>query len=315
LRDFVAFAHVLPVFFGLFALLGVGVLLRARGRMGPAHADALQGVIGDVTVPAMLVCVLGKSGLDLNSGPALVGPLVAVLACAALAIVVVALRGGDRRARGAAALAAGFANTGYLGLPLVFALFGDAPGASSTAVVINIVCTTLLLWTVAVPFAQRMGATSSATSMGAALGAALLNPATVAVVVGLVIHGSGVVVPPTLLTMLGDVGACTGPLVFLSLGLTLDTSALRGQLGTVLALSVVKLLVSPLVAWLVVRALHVPSPISDVAVLQAAMPTALITSVVVASSGCNRALAAGVTVATTVLSLVTLPLVMAWVLP
>lgn len=298
-------AAIVPLLGGLFFILGAGALLRARGTMGAADALTLQRVIVNVTMPALLVRVLAERGLHWQSLGALAGTTLALLVSAALAVVVTRSGGGDRGAQGSAALTGSFCNTGFVGFPLVLSLFPGDSAASSTALVVDTLNTTLLLWTAGAAFAARMGHGSSGAG---SLRRLLVEPMPLAIVVGLGLHALQWQLPAAVDGALATAAAATLPLVFLSLGLLLDPGALLARAALTVRVAAVKLLVSPLVCWIVVRLLDLPEPVASVAVLQSAMPSALVSVMVADQGGCDRTLAVGVAGLTALLCLLTLPL-------
>lgn len=299
-------ATIAPLVGGLFFVFGIGALLRARRAMGASESDTLQRLVVDVTMPALLVHVLAARGLVWSSAGGLVGTTVALAVSGAVGFAVAALLGGDRRARGSAALTAAFCNTGFLGFPLILALFPEDAEASSTALMADAANTTLMLWTVGAAFATRMGQGSFDRRAAARV---LVRPVTLAIPVGLALHAATERLPGPLDAALGLLGGATLPVVFLALGLKLDLGAVRARAGTVVAVGAVKLLVSPLVCLAVVRLIQLPEPVASVAVLEAAMPSALMAVVVSDRSGCDQALAVGVAGFTSALCMLTLPLV------
>ena len=83
------------------------------------------------------------------------------------------------------------------------------------------------------------------------------------------------------------------------------------RVAPAVVLCAVKLLFAPAVALLCVRVFGVPEPFATVAVLQAAMPSALATVIIVGLTGCDRPLAAAVCTLASLASMATLPAV-AW---
>lgn len=303
-----------PLLGGLFLILVVGVLLRTlRGgsgdRMGARDADTLNRLIIDVTMPALLVHVLAARDVVWGAGAALAGTTTALFLSMAAGVVVARLLGGrgDKKTQGSAGLAASFSNTGFLGFPLLLALFPGDEIASSTALLVDTLNTTLLLWTVGLAFGTRMGHGGRFDGR-AALGL-LARPITLAIVVGLGLRALHVEIPGFVDGALQALGACTSPLVFLALGLQLDVAALEGRVLPVVGVTVVKLVVSPLLCLVVVRLLSLPEPVASVAVLQSAMPSAMASVIVAAQTGCDRTFAAGVATLTSILCLVSLPAV------
>ncbi|WP_437300994.1 AEC family transporter [Sorangium sp. So ce426] len=290
----------------LFAVLGVGVLLRALGRAGQADAAVLHRLVIDVTTPALIVTVLRRSGIGHGAWGAVAASTVALFASALAGVAVARALGLPRAAQGAAGLVGSFSNTGFLGVPVVLALYGDAGGAAGTAILVDSIVTAFLLWTFGVALAARMGGGGGGDGRG--LLAVLLHPNVLSIAVGLTLHAAPIPLPVWLEHALGALGSATPTLVFLALGLSLDLGSLRGRVRPLAAVAAVKLLLSPAVALGAAVALGLKRPSSEVAVLQSAMPTSMVSVIVAARYGCDGQFAAATAVVTTLGALATLPI-------
>ncbi|WP_437517714.1 AEC family transporter [Sorangium sp. So ce1099] len=291
----------------LFAVLGVGVLLRALGRNGQADAAVLNRLVIDVTTPALIVSVLRRSGLGHGAWGAVAASSTALFACALAGIAVARALGLPRAAQGTAGLVGSFSNTGFLGVPVVLALYGHAGGAAGTAILVDSIVTTLMLWTFGVALAARMGAGGDVDARS--LRTVLLHPNVLSIAAGLALHALPIPLPGWVERALDALGSATPTLVFLALGLSLDLRSLRGRVRPLVAVASVKLLLAPAVALGAAVALGLERPVSEVAVLQSAMPTSMVSVIVAARYGCDGQFAAATAVVTTLGALATLPMV------
>ncbi|KYG04027.1 hypothetical protein BE21_48970 [Sorangium cellulosum] len=291
----------------LFAVLGVGVLLRALGRGGQADAAVLNRLVIDVTTPALIVSVLRRSGIGQGAWGAVAASTIALFACALAGVAVARALGLPRAAQGAAGLVGSFSNTGFLGVPVVLALYGRAGDAAGTAILVDSIVTMLMLWTFGVALAARMGAGGDVDARS--LLRVILHPNVLSIAAGLALYALPIPLPTWVERALDALGSATPTLVFLALGLSLDLRSLRGRVRPLVAVAVVKLLVSPAVALGAAVALGLRRPVSEVAVLQSAMPTSMVSVIVAARYGCDGQFAAAAAVVTTLGALVTLPAV------
>ena len=123
-------ATIAPLLAGLFIVLAIGVALRAFARMGQAQADTINTIIVDVAMPALIVSVLAKRDLEWSTAIALVPATIALFVSGACALLITRALGYGRVVQGSAALVASFCNTGFLGFPLLLALFPGNATAS-----------------------------------------------------------------------------------------------------------------------------------------------------------------------------------------
>ncbi|HEY0137731.1 MAG TPA: AEC family transporter [Nannocystis sp.] len=308
---------VLPVLLSLFTLVAVGQLLRLLAAL-PANApEVLARVIVQVTMPALIVVILADARFEPALLPALVATTSALLVALLLGVLLLRTLGASRPAQGAAGIVASFSNTAFLGIPFITAVLPGSRPAATTAVIIDTVDTTLLLLTLGVAFAGAMARPRPPTSppLGPRIAVASLRllrqPMIIAVLVGLVLALTDLDIPRPLAGPLAGVGQATPVLAFLTIGLGLDLGSLRGQTLALAGIAVIKLAVAPVIAALVLLALDVRGEVAQTAVLQAAMPTAMVSVIIAANAGCDARLATAASVVTTVLALATLPL---WVM-
>lgn len=308
---------ILPLLIALFGLVAVGQLLRLTGALPPTAPDTLARVILQVTMPALIVVILADARFEPALIPAVLACTIALFSALALGVLWMRARGASRPTQGAAGVVSAFANTAFLGVPFVLAVHPGSRGAATAAVIIDTVDTTILLLTFGVAFAGAMAKPSSpvksplAPRLRHALGSLLRQPMIVAVLLGLALAVSGVVLPAALARPLTQVGQTTAVLAFLTIGLGLDLRSLRGQSVPLAGIAAIKLLIAPAIACLVLLALDVRGDVARTAVLQAAMPTAVVSAIIATNAGCDGQLAAAASVVTTLLSLATLPLVLA----
>ena len=295
---------------GFVLVLVVGALLRRSGRAPEQTSTALNAVILNVTLPCLIVSMLYDAPIDTGALRALLASAIALVVTAVLTWRIGVWRRWSRPVIGAAVMVASFCNTAFLGIPVVRATFPaslpSSSAAHATAVLIDAGTTGVLLWTVGVVVAQRFGGSAS-TTMRVSFFKILLQPTTWALLIATILPALSVPLSAWWQGLLSSLGTLTGPLVFLSLGFSLDFSAVRLAGRSLLWVIVLKLVVSPAVALAACAVLAVPAPHNDVAVLQSAMPTAMVSSILAGAGGCDKALSTAAAVVTTVLALLTLP--------
>lgn len=277
---------------GFAAMLALGGLLRSSGRAPAGAADVLTWAVTEFTMPALILATLGRRTLDRALLPALVAAWVGLgVGLAAGWLAARALRLSPRRT-GTMILCAGFCNTGFLGIPLAQAVWGAGSAGLATAVVVDGFTTTLLLNTVGVLVATAYGAQGGAgLDLGAALRKVVSEPMFVATLVGVALMAAGLDLPEAVRGPLHTVGSATAPLVFVATGMRLRWGALRGELGVLGPLAVVRFLVAPAATFGVLHLLGVAAgPVHTQTVLELAMPTAFMAPVIAARYGCDEEL-------------------------
>ncbi len=295
----------LSLLVGFVAVVALGHVLRARGRLPVSAADTLNAVVTDVTLPALILATLGARAIPAAAPRAVVAASLGLVVGLVLGTFVARAMVLGRPAQGSIALTAGFSNTGFLGIPLVLGLYPKAAEAGAAAVLIDAFVTTLWLYTAGVFWARRQGEGGELAPPVLRL---LITPASVSVIVGLALSLLDLRLPAPVARLATLLGGATVPLVFLALGIRLDWKGLRGRLRPILVASVIRLAIVPVVVLAVTAALGLHGMVRDVTVLQAAMPSSMMSAVVADRYGCDGPLGTAAVVLTTLLGVVTIPL-------
>ena len=259
----------------LFALVLIGFLL-ARFRWWPRRlSTGLSKFVFVVALPALLFRLM--SGLA--TLPAVDARLLLAFFGGCLAVFAIgrawgrAAFGLDGVAQSVFALGGIFSNNVLLGVPLARAALGEA---ALPAVALILVFNTLLLWTlvtVSVEWARH--GEFSLRGFGATLRGVLTNPIVAAILAGAMFGLAGGTLPAPVDAPLQFLGSAAAPLALLVLGMGLAEYGVRQGWRAGLAITVLKLVVQPLVVWLLCRALDLPMIETQVAVLLAALPVGI----------------------------------------
>jgi predicted permease len=177
----------------------------------------------------------------------------------------------DRLMASAFALSTLFVNAGNYGLPLNLFAFGEAGLARA---IIFFAASAILLQTAAVFIAARGRASTRD---------ALLNvfkmPLVYAVTLGLVFNRTGFVIPEPLMRSLDLAGAAAVPLMLVILGIELSRVTLNQDLAAVGLAAVVKLVITPIVAFGLAEVMGLTGLTRAVCIVEASMPTAVVASI------------------------------------
>jgi predicted permease len=197
----------------LFAMLGAA----AQARIGPVVRTVVWTgffwVVSPVLVLHTFLTIRVDRALLLALGAGIAGAWLA----AGLAYAYARLVAGQRDERGALALAAGFGNTGFVGIPLAQLAFGHAGVA--LAVLYDRLAYLVPASSVTVAMARTHGLRAPALSRPSRTAALLLNPPLLAAVAAIALRVGGTGVPG--IGPAGSVSAAlVGPAGFLLLGLS-----------------------------------------------------------------------------------------------
>ena len=255
----------------LFALVLVGYVLRRFARLPAAWSQRLSWLVFSVALPVMLFRLMSK----LSSLPPVDERLLFAYFGSCLLVFAVgriiawkffAMNGVEQSVF---ALGGIFSNNVMLGLPLSTLILGEA---ATPSVALILVFNALILWTLVTASVEWARHGSLSLHGGArTLVAVLTNPIVAAIVSGALFGLAGFSIPGPLDLPLSIVGKAAAPLALVALGMGLAEYGIRNGLRISLAITAIKVLLQPLVVWLLARLLDLPSMETQVVVLLASI--------------------------------------------
>jgi len=207
-------------------------------------------------------------------------------------------------------MGAGFSNTVLMGIPILFTVFG--PEATLPTLLIIAFHGPLLMSLTVVLILLGRGGGVSVGRMARTIGLDLVrNPIIVGLLLGVAVNLGGVELPGPVDTMADMMGATAVPCALFALGASLAGYPLMGDVPTALTLTFLKVLVHPILVWiLAVPVLGLEGIWVPVAVVMAAMPSGINVYLFAARYDAAPAVAARTVLISTLASLVTLPVVL-----
>lgn len=297
---------VLPI----FALILAGWIARKSGALGPNATREVNRLVVYLALPALLLDIMAKAK------PAEIWDPGFILAFTAGCFIIFGITLWWRLASGRHlvdatidGLNASYANTGFVGFPLVLALVGETGKAPTLIAAIVTVC---ILFGVALVLIEA-GLQTEGRRRDIAVRtfiALAKNPLLVAPVLGALVMLSGWSLPAPADEFLTLLGGAASPCALLALGLFLagePGGSGSSRASTAAILVALKLVAQPLVTWIIaVFVLDLPPAATHVAVILAALPTGTGSFMLAEFYGREAMLTGRVVLATTVLSIVTI---------
>lgn len=274
-----------------------GKLLDARARQG------FSSLLVNLVVPAMIInSYMSEFDPEILSNLVRTALASAAVLVMGLGVALLATRRSTGPDRPILRFAMTFSNAGYMGFPLINALFG-AEGMLYASIFNTFF--NLLIWTAGVALLDR----STGPRRGLVL-ELIQKPALLAVAVGLVLYLGQIPVPYLIAQPIGLLAGMNTPLSMLITGIIIATSDLRpvirsAQLWYAI---LIRMLIIPAAAFLFCLLTGTGGMVGAVVILLEACPCAAITSVFAIQYRYSEQLAAGLVVLSTLLSIVTLPL-------
>jgi malate permease and related proteins len=251
-----------------------------------------------LALPCLIFTALMKTELDAGDLTAL--SLAAAVAYAALTVLFFALTwalGLEQRTYLAPLI---FGNTGNLGLPLALFAFGQA-GLEYAVVVFAV----MVIWSFTFGVWVVAG--------GGSLTRVLREPAMGATLLGATFLWQGWHTPVWLTRSLDLIGQMAIPLMLITLGVAVARLT-PGRLPRAVWLSLLRALICIGIAWVVGYAFGLNPTALAVLILQVSTPVAVTSYILAEKYGADADAVAGLVIASTVLSIITLPLTLAFLI-
>jgi malonate transporter and related proteins len=321
---------ILAVTFPFFALVLLGYVAAWRGMLPESAIPGLNIFVLFFALP----CMLFRFGMSRPLVQLLDPVLTGIYLCCALLLVLftiaTTLRRGADPASGVSikdasfgALVAAFPNTGFMGLPLLFGLFGErAAGPIIGTLLVDLIVTSSLCLALAQMHAPgRTGAHDGvAASFGRALRGAVSNPLPWAIALGALAGGVGLVLPEPITQIVRMLGDAATPVALFTIGAVLWRAGQHVHTVTPMAryvpVALIKLLLHPLLVLATgLLAARAGLPVSHfgltVLVLVAALPSASNVSVLAERYGADNGRVARIIMVSTTLAFASFSMI-AW---
>lgn len=293
----------------LFIIVVLGYVLCKLGYMGDKFDQKLSSIVIDVTCPALVLSsVMGESLPDRS----LIMPLLGVGFLTYFVLLVFGfwvprLVAKDRNDQGMIGFALMFANVGFIGYPIVASIFGQQ--AVFYAALLNMP-NTFFIFTAGVMLVKGERSIHQLNPK------VLFSPAMIAAAAAAVLVAFGVHTPDVIARPVTMVGNITVPAALMIIGSSMARLPIRDIVGStkVYVASLLRLVVVPLSVYFLFRICGVSGVINNINTVVIAMPVASFGTMFCMKFGRNPALITEITFITTVVSIVTIPLITQFIL-
>lgn len=251
----------------LFSLVLVGYLVMRVVPMPPVVQKTVDRLVFTVGMPAILFPMMS----DLNDLP-VANPLLPIVFFSGCFIVFIIGRLIGHRlfkldgvSQSIFALGGIFSNNVLLGVPLATALLGPE---ALPSVALVLVFNAFILWTlVTISVEWSRHGSVSAAGLARTILHVLANPIVAAILSGTAFGLAGLELAPSIRAPLDWIGRLAMPCALVSLGMGLAVYDLRGSAAQTIAICMLKLILSPLVALSLAHAFSLPTLETQVVVL------------------------------------------------
>lgn len=299
------------VFLSLFCIAALGFSLRyilpdvdiERFRR------SVNKLVLYVILPALIFNIVFKADVSQEFYKIPLAAFGGIAASLLLALSIFRFANIPASAKGALIIASAFSNVTYLGLPVLQGIFPSEPEKVSLAAVLFEVSTSPSLLSIGALVAFHYGSKGKAGFREMSL-RIIAFPPLWALAVAILIKMAGIALPVFVQISARILGQMAAGLMILSLGMALQLRRIRYAGWMALAVSL-QLFVAPLIVHALCRGLHMRQPFWEAAVIEAAMPTQLLTLVIADEFSLDIEVLTSVILVSTLASFFTIPLIRA----
>ncbi|MGL1860944.1 MAG: AEC family transporter [Pseudodesulfovibrio sp.] len=289
----------------IFGLIFLGFILRRFEFPGPGFWPISERLTYYVLFPALLVSGLSGRSFDESALGLAMTLLVAVSLVAAALIVFRPLLKMDGPAFTSVFQGAIRPNT-YVGLSAAAALLGPDWMALSGVALLTLIPLVNVLCVLVLSKHGNNGGGLKRTVMEL-----VKNPLILACAIGFLLNGFGLVLPVVINDLLTIMGKAALPLGLLAVGAGLRFEGVGDQAVPVVVASVAHLIVLPVIAYVFAMIFGLEGVSRDAALIYTAIPVSVSAFILARQMGGDHRVMALIITAQTVVSMVTLPLVLA----
>jgi predicted permease len=296
-------------------LFALALVMRRLGILAEEHSQILARVVTDLFLPAIVFVTLANREVHLSQlGPALLmlGLELTAIALAWSASIVLRF---DRAHQGAIVFCAAFGSSTFLGYSLITQMYPHDAEAMTEAVLISEIGVGYTIFILGPVLAAYFGSQElDARSRWAAAVGFFKSPVFFALVIGLLwgalrLPGENNLFLAPVFRAGHVLAAALTPVAILSIGLMFKVPAVRTILVPLGIVILIKLLLKPLAAGFVASQIGFPEEWTDVLVILAAMPPAILGPIFLKRYGGDASIAPALLLAATIVSGVTLAMV------
>lgn len=255
-----------------------------------------------VLSPALIFSFLVRNPLSSNEMVQIIVSSLAFLLIMIVIVVVLFRILKKQHLLAATLLSVGFPNSGNFGLPVLLLAYGEE--AFSIGVVI-VVIHFMFMYSVGIYIA-----TLGNSNWRKSLIDILRLPTTYATVAAILINITNIEIPDFLYHPIKLMGDAAVPVVLLILGIQLARTTIKGSIGVTLIATALKTLFAPIIIFFIVFFMGIEGTMAKVIILQHAMPTAVIMTMIAAEYKARTEVVANVTLLSSILSIFSITVIL-----
>lgn len=296
---------ILNSVFSLFIMILVGVYGSRRKIITSGINKGLTDILIQIALPLMIVTSFMftyDDNIKSNIIKTLFYSLIAYIVIIVVSHLLLLPIKGDKKT--ILHFANVFTNTGYVGFPILFSIYG--PEGVIYGSIFNMFFV-IFVWTYGL---LLFTGNFKKKELKQEIINIILNPSIIAVFIGVIILIFNIQLPVALSSSMTSIGSMTGPLSMIIIGVILSNVKIKKHLndGTIYYGIFINLIIIPIIIYLLFFLIGEISKAAITVIIMVAMPASAMTSILAEIYNKENEYAAIIVCATTLLSLITVPI-------
>ncbi|MGF7117475.1 AEC family transporter [Methanobacterium oryzae] len=288
----------------IILLIIIGYAFKRINILKPNDAESLNKIVIYIAIPSLIFLAMYKTDISIIPLVAPI-PFICLLVgatCGLLAYLFSKIRNYPRKTRWSIVITSSMFNSGFLGYPIVLGVFG---GDGLIRAIFYDMGSMILFIVFGVLFSVIF-----AKEYLTVVKRALLFPPLWAIVLGLLLNFLHIDIGFLLSNTLNYLSGAAIPLIMISLGLSLEFKGMKENIGAVFSASIIKLIIAPIIAFIIVLILGIGGLEKQVTIIEAGMPSAMLSLVLAITYDLDIKTAAACIFTSTIFSMATIPLLL-----
>ena len=295
--------NVLNTIFVILIMIFLGYFLKRINLLNTKDIDVLNKLVINVAMPCLIFYSLYSADLS-NITTLAIMPLINIIIgiiSGSIVFIILSYKKYPKKQKWGAVVPVVIANTAFLGFPIVLGVFGQVPLIGA---IFYDMGSLILFLSLSIILMINFGGTFKEV-----IKRVLSFPVLWAVIIGIVFNIFNVPIGEIATDLVGYLAAAAVPVIMISLGLSLKFKGLLKNLKIASLSVIVKLIIGPIIALILVSLIGLSGMGRTIPIVEAAMPSGMLTLVLAITYKLDFNLAADCAIATTIFSLITLPFI------
>ncbi|WOT06128.1 AEC family transporter [Shewanella youngdeokensis] len=267
----------------VFGIMLIGTVVQ-KSKLLPAETDlVLNQYVYYIAFPAIMLISLAQTPIaDIMHWGYIAGFSGAMLASYALTFLISRrLNPSDNAVASLRALNATFGNTAFIGIPLMAMLFPGNQTALGAAAMASLL--SVLMFAIALVSLEMTNNNKQSSAIAIIVTSLIKNPIVMGSLLGITLSALSIILPDSITLIISQLGMTSSPCALFAIGMVLAKSGQyqtstklisATQLAEISAINLVKLIIQPLFAYLIMQSVNVQPQLIAMGVILAALPTA-----------------------------------------